>query len=47
MLEAWDFPVDELSAAELEPAERQLWREGVKIQHVLINGVVYVNCSLV
>ena len=47
MLEAWHFPVDGLSAAELEDAERQLWREGVDSQHVFIDGDFYVNRGLV
>jgi hypothetical protein len=43
MLEARDFPVDGLSVGELEDAERQLWREGVDIQHVFIDGDIWVN----
>ncbi|KAH7068128.1 hypothetical protein BKA63DRAFT_106645 [Paraphoma chrysanthemicola] len=42
MIEACHFPVDGLSAAELESAERQLWREGVNIQHDIINDGYFI-----
>jgi hypothetical protein len=41
-MEAGDFPVEGLSSAELEAAERQLWREGFDIQHDIIDGGVWV-----
>jgi hypothetical protein len=47
MIEDKHFPVDGLSAAELEAAERQLWREGVDIHHEFINGGIFIHRGLV
>jgi hypothetical protein len=47
MLEEKDFPVEGLSVAELEVAERQLWREGVDIHHEFINGGIFIHRGLV
>jgi hypothetical protein len=47
MVEACHFPVEGLSAAELEGAERHFWREGLDVKHVIIDGDVWTHYGLV
>jgi hypothetical protein len=47
MVEACHFPVEGLSTAELEGAERHFWREGLDVQHEIINGGVWYHHGLI
>jgi hypothetical protein len=47
MMEACHFPVEGLSTAELEGAERHFWREGLDVQHEIIDGGVWHHHGLI